>query len=668
MKYFTLTAILVVTFFANAQDNFKFGKVSKEEVAQIEHHLEKDTEAAILYKKERVFYDYNAQEGFRTMRDAHYRIKIYSKSGLDWGTLEVPLYTSDSSEEQISSIKGITYNLVNGKVIESKLKKSSVFKENVNKYRNKATIAMPEVKEGSVVEISYRIASDFAGNLDDFQLQYGIPVNKVDISVEIPEYYIFKRHGRGFYPISINQTKKNRKMTVQYRDEGDIGRMNGGNRTSNLEFFENVYKINTANIPSLKEEDYTDNIDNYRSSIKFELASTQFPSSPYKNYSLSWEDVAESIYKFDGFGGELKKTRFVEDVVDGIKSNSSDQNQLLHNIYDFVKTNINWNEYNGVLCENGIKKTLEEKKGNAADINLLLTVMLRYAGFKADPVLVSTKSHGVPLFPTREGFNYVVTSVNTGSENLLLDATEKMGTLGVLPTRVLNWEGRLIQKDGSSKTVDLTPKKRAKKITFATVALNPDGSASGKLRSQLTDNKALAFRSLHKDHSLEEIMDELEDSYTTMEIDGLDIQNQKDCQKPIVEVYEFNKEAQVEAIADKLYFRPTLFMGLTENPFKMEKREYPIDFIYPQSEKATINITVPEGYVVESLPESTALGLPDKLGSFKYSLRQQGNLIQVNCATDLNLDLVPSVYYESIKEFYNQIVNKLNERVVLIKA
>lgn len=669
MKLRILPLFLMAVICSIAQEkNFKFGKVSKQEIAQSEHHLEKDAEAAIIYKNERVFYEYDAQQGFRTMRDAHYRIKIYNKSGLDWGTIEVPLYTSGNGEERISSIKGVTYNMINGKVDETKLKKDGIFKENVNKYRNKASIVMPEVKEGSVIEVEYRIASDFAGNLDDFQFQYGIPVDKVDVSVEIPQYYIFKRYGRGFYPINIQQTKKNRKMTVQYREENDPGRLNGGNRTSNLEFFENVYKVNASNIPSLKEVDYTDNINNYRSAIKFELASTQFPNNPYKNYSLSWEDVAESIYKYDDFGGQLSKTRLVKDIVDDIKSQSSGNEETLQRIFDYVKSNITWNEYYGKYAENGIKKTLQDKTGNVADINLTLVTMLKQAGFKANPVLVSTKSHGIPLFPTREGFNYVIAAIDTDKGMVFMDATEKMGAIGVLPLRVLNWNGRLVREDGSSLEVKLASEKPAKKITFMNANIFENGSIEGKLRNQLTGNLAFAYRTSHKDDSLDDVMNSMEDRYVEMEVDALDIKNQKEYNKPIVESCDFVKENQVERISDKLYFRPSLFMGLTENPFKIEDREYPVDFGYPKSNSLTVNFTVPEGYSVESIPENIALALPDGLGSFKYSIRKNGNQIQFNSSTEINIPVIPPNYYKALKEFYNQIVVKQGERVVLAKT
>lgn len=664
------TFLMTVTGIAQ-EKNFKFGKVSKEEVSQAEHPLEKDAEAAILFKSERVFYEYNNSEGFRTMRDVHYRIKIYKKSGLDWGTLEVPLYTSRNGEERISAVKGYTYNMVNGKLEDAKLKKEGIFKENVNRYRNKASIAMPEVREGSVIEVQYRVSSDFAANLDDFQFQYGIPVDKVDVSVEIPEYFIFKRYGKGYYPIDVQQSRKNRKISVKYKEELSVNeRMSGtpSSRIGNLEFLENVYKVNAENIPSLKEVDFTDNINNYRSAIKFELASTQFPNRPFKNYSLSWEDVAETIYNSDEFGGELGKKRLVKDIVEGIKAQVGDENLLIAALYEYVKTELTWNEYYGKYCENGIKKTLADKTGNVADINLTLVAMLQYAGFNANPVLVSTKSHGIPLFPTREGFNYVIAAVQTAGGMIYMDATEKMGTIGVLPRRAMNWNGRLVKEDGNSMEVKLAPNKPAKEMTFASVELFADGHVQGKLRTQLTNNLAFDYRESHKGETLDEIMDSMEERFVSMEIDELDLKNRKECHKPIVESCEFLKENQIEVISGKLYFKPGLFMTLNENPFKMEQRDYPVDFGYAKSKKITINFKVPEGYKIESVPEDLAIGLPDGLGTFKYVVRQQGANLQYTSTTTINTPMIPPNYYEALKEFFNQIVTKQGENVVLSKA
>ena len=85
--------------------------------------------------------------------------------------------------------------------------------------------------------------------------------------------------------------------------------------------------------------------------------------------------------------------------------------------------------------------------------------MLRYAGLTANPVLVSTRSNGIAIFPNRTAFNYVIAAVETPNGNILLDASDKFSTPNVLPFRALNWYGRLIRKDGTSEEVDLMPKK-----------------------------------------------------------------------------------------------------------------------------------------------------------------------------------------------------------------
>jgi hypothetical protein len=60
-----------------------------------------------------------------------------------------------------------------------------------------------------------------------------------------------------------------------------------------------------------------------------------------------------------------------------------------------------------------------------AEINLMLTAMLRYAGLDANPVLTSTRDNGIAVFPTRTAYNYVIASVKIADKQYLLDATSK---------------------------------------------------------------------------------------------------------------------------------------------------------------------------------------------------------------------------------------------------
>ena len=125
-------------------------------------------------------------------------------------------------------------------------------------------------------------------------------------------------------------------------------------------------------------------------------------------------------------------------------------------VFKHVKQKIKWNGYYGFYPNATLKKSYNEGVGNVGAINLILTSMLRSVGLNANPVLVSTKNNGVPLFPTTKGFNYLVTAVSLEKGTILLDASERYSVPNLLPERAVNWQGRLILKNGASKWVNLS--------------------------------------------------------------------------------------------------------------------------------------------------------------------------------------------------------------------
>ncbi len=672
-----LSITIIATLFAlvlNAQvDDLKFGKISFEEVVQKEHLLDPEAEAAILYKKVRLYYSYDPDKGFSSKREVHLRIKIYKKSGLDWATLIVPLYTSNSAEQKIYGVKGITYNVDGTKVIEDKLKNSSVFTENINKYRNQVSISMPSVKEGSVIDLEYEIGSNLIGYMNPFIIQYGIPVDYVDIDVDIPEYFNFKKYLKGFYPIKLNESTTKKTENFQYRKDTNslssigVDYVRPTVERGSLDYFETEYSIKAKNIPALRGENFTDNIENYRSAVVFELESTKFPSEGYRMFSQTWDDVANAIYKYDNFGRELDKSRFFEKEIDALIAQYKDKDELVAAIFHLVKSHMTWNGYFGVGCESGIKKAFEERKGNVADINLMLTAMLRYAGFKANPVLVSTKDHGIPMFPTTDGFNYVISALEMDESYVLLDATENMLGINELPNRAINWNGRLVREDGTSKAISSIPKSHSEKTIFMNVQIFANGNTTGEMQTRLTNNLAYEYRKSNIEKRNDELIKDKTGLNLGLEIENIETKNVNQPNTPVIETMSFSKEGEVELIGDKLYLSPMLFLAINDNPFKLQKREYPIDFVYPRLEKTTISFKIPQGYKVESLPENIAIGLPDNVGIFNFVIKENGNGIQLVCSMELNNALVSPILYEPLKEFYNQIVQKQNEKIVLSK-
>ncbi|MBW8200148.1 DUF3857 domain-containing protein [Flagellimonas abyssi] len=664
-----LTIITLLVMQLAIANDIKFGKVSKEEVEQTQHTLYAEAKAAILYKNEWVRYNYQYETGWSQIREVHYRIKIYNKEGFDWATLQVPLYAGSGNEESISAVKGYTFNMDNGKVVSTKLKNDGVFTEKMNKYRNMASITMPEVKEGSVLDIEYKLVSPMFWNIDEFKMQYDIPVDEVNVRLDVPEYFIFKQYSKGFHKIGFSQTKENRSIEIAYRSSDEMGKLGRTtHKRGTLEFFENVYHVSAKALPALLDEKFTNNIDNYRTAIKFELASTRFPNKPFENYSRTWEDVAKSIYDYDDFGSELKKENYFDNDIDQLIAGLNSNTEKANVIFEYVRSKMNWNGYTGVGCSEGVKKAFKEGTGNVADINLMLTAMMRYAGLDANPVLVSTRSHGIPLFPTSEGFNYVITAVELEGTMVLYDATEKNSYPNVLPMRALNWFGRLIREDGSSSEVNLMPREKSQDVIMMSVDINTDGSISGKYRQQYTANNAFVFRNNYSAGSPESYLEGLEKKYSNLEISEYEIQNVENLSKPIVQSFSYRSESAFDEISGKLYLSPLLHLATKVNPFKAAKREFPVDYGYPWEDKYLININLPEGYMVESVPEPIVVLLPEGIGQFRYNISATGNTINARVETVFNSSVVPAFLYGDLKEFYSHIVEKEAEKIILVKS
>lgn len=657
---------LSTTSFVLSQD-FKFGKVSKEELSEKVHPLDSSASASVLYRSRKVRFNYIQGVGFKVMTEVHQRVKIYTKEGFDHATISQLLYKNDSDIEFVTGLKAYTYNLENGKIEKSKMEKSAVFKTSRSKYRDEEKFTLPNVKEGSVIEYEYEISSPFYAYIDEIDLQYDIPIKKQQIAIEIPEYFMFKPLMKGYLPIAPKFGIKN--GTINYTTKN---RSNRYTASSNFNSGTVNFKIHTANydmdnVPALKEEPYVNAMDNYRSGVKYELQYVQFPDEPRESFSTTWEDVIKKIYKSDSFGDQLKSGKYFKDDLEKLMAATSSESELIAAIFLHVQHRMNWNEFYGYGADKGVKKAYEERSGNIGDINLILTSMLQEAGLNANPVLVSTRDHGVPMFPTREGFNYVIASVEMNDGTVLLDATNKYTKPNLLPTRALNWYGKMIKKDGTSKTLNLIPKRVSRESVNMSVVLESNGDIKGKERKTYTDYDGYSFRNRFAAADEDDYLEKLENKYGGMEITDYGIKNKKTVGKPVMESFAFNLEGQADVIGDNIYFAPMFHLALTENPFKQEERNYPIDFTYPWQEKYVMNITLPEGYRLTSKPENMNMALIDKLGGFKYQIIDNGNSLQVMVDMKINEAVVSANYYPDLKELFKNIVEKQSEKLVLSK-
>ena len=649
MKQFLLTLTVILSVNLLTGQNYGFGKISKEELEEAYHPKDSSASAAVLYRKESINLFFTSNEEFMQEREVHERIKIYNKDGFDWATKRLYLYRKNEQKENLSNLRGVSYNFVNGKIEKDKLKNDGKFEEDYNEFTKISSFTLPNVKEGTIIEYKYKIVSSRYG-IDDVIFQYSIPINKLEINIATPEYYVYKKqynHKASYLP-KIVDSYKNVSIPFEHKI--------------------NISTINEEHIPALIEEAFVGNIDNYRSKMAMELtAYLNNLKLVEKSFSFTWDDVSKTIYDSKNFGGQLGRFNIYKEDLETLLSGVEDDFEKAILVENLVKSKVKWNGNYGKYTQKGIRSAYKDGEGNVADINLMLVSMLRSQGVNANPVVLSTRSNGIPLFPTLSGFNYVICSVQKNDEYILIDATEPYSTNNVLPLRVLNWQGRLMEDTNKSRWINLQAKKHSTQSTMLNVKISDDYTVTGNVAKHLSNYRAYLYREKYANVKVEEHVKSLEKNKGAIEISELNIENFKNIAEPIKVNYKYELTDAIDEIGDKLYFTPLLFLRDKENPFKLEERQYPIDFVIPNSEKYLVNILIPEGFNIEYLPTSEAIQFKDSDVKFTYLAQQNGNYLQLKVQLDIVNTLILPEDYKGFKAFYTKIVEKQAEQIILTK-
>ncbi|SHF69081.1 Transglutaminase-like superfamily protein [Flavobacterium fluvii] len=293
---------------------------------------------------------------------------------------------------------------------------------------------------------------------------------------------------------------------------------------------------------------------------------------------MTWAGVVKTIYESPDFGNELKERAYFDQDLQKIIENIGAKVDKVDAIFKFVQNKMNWNNKKGYQTDKGVQRAYLDGTGNAAEINFILIAMLNSAGIEANPVLLSTIDHGIPQYPNRTIFNYVIAAVEIDGKQILLDATNKYTTLNIIPLNTINWTGRMVKQDGTSQEIKLVPNSQSRKAISMMVAIDKNGGMSGKYVVQRTDYEALKFREKYAEINKDNYLEKIENDLSGIQISNYNIENSKNLSKPVIENFTFTTDNQCEIIGDKMYINPQLFLAQTQNPFVQEKREFPVCF------------------------------------------------------------------------------------------
>ena len=659
-----LLLIILISLHSPAQEKspIKFGKISPEDFKTTVYSIDSNANAVVIADMGSSAIVGN-RKGWFSLEYKHFkRIHILNKNGYDIAEVEIPLYTNGQMEEELVNLKAYTYNLENGKVVETKLEvKSSVFKDKVSKYKIVKKFTFPNIKEGSIIEFEYLVTSDFLFNLQPWEFQGAYPRLWSEYNISIPEflYYVFISQG------SLPMSKSQKTRQEQYR----ITDSRGSGASENFSFTAGVtdHRLVMKNIPALKEESFTSTINNHISKIEFQLAEYRHPLTQ-KNVMGNWVDVCKSLLKDEDFGMQLDRDNgWLAGDVTTATLQAGTALEKARAIFAYVQKNMTCTNYNSTYLLQPFKNILKNKNGNVAEINLLLVAMLRRAGLQAEPVILSTKSHGYAyaFYPILDRFNYVICRTVIDGRNYYLDASRTGLGFDRLSWNCYNGHARVINE--TATPLEFTSDSlRERKLTWVHIVNDEKGNATGTVQQTPGYYESYSIREKVKEKGKDDFFKAIAKEFGTdieisnPKIDSLDVPDES-----VKLVYDFKLNIEQGEI---IYVNPMFSEGYKENPFKSVTRTYPVEMPFTFDETYVFSMSVPEGYAVDELPKSIRVNFDEQGTSyFEYIISESAGTISLRSRIKMTRSYFVPDEYEILREFYSLIVKKHGEQIVFKK-
>lgn len=649
-KIYCIIFPLLILSGINTLEAQKFGEISKEDFLTEKHPLDSSAVAVYLLKNCTGKYIFKPSD-IKLELEYHDRILILDERGSSYANYNIPLCCNGKRSERIKGLKAFTYNLENGKVIRDKFDTDNIYKEESSENLERVKFALPNVKKGTIIDVKYKLQTPFIYTIPRWYFQSQIPVDYSKYEITVPSYFTFAAIPSG--KIKVTTTEKEMRSSKH-----------GGRK----------YTMVAENIAPLIRDNYILSPKDYLASLKYELYSVKLPDRAERNLSKDWAEISKNLLESKTFGKFISKKDLKKFMPIINKAKSLEMNDRYKFIHEYVRTTFTWNKKSRRATESSFSDFYESKVGNSAEINLLLIRLLNAGGIKTYPVAIKTRSRGLlnKKYPSLTELNYVVAFTEIANKLTFIDATANNIPPGQLPIRATNINGLLIDKE-NSRVIRIKNPNNFSKQTFTEYKINIDAPGLYGVGSQrLKGYAATLYRMTANNSEGEDITEneienepteelEYDNKYLITSSDGIEDINASSIQ------LKFDKEIynHVRSFGSKIFIDATLDFGIKSNPFIHSKRLFPVYFKQLSNIKNVVSIEIPENYIIESVPEKTHVALPGNKGVFIYEVKDMSDKLMIYYTLKINTDVIPSEEYPYLSKFYEEMMIKQNEKIVL---
>jgi hypothetical protein len=631
-KAFFAFCFTTIFFAAPAQESsIPFGQFLTEELDLKECSFDKSADAVILLDEASANFD----ERYNLIMERRIRIKILKEKGIERGNVNIPYYSADDFE-YISNINAVVLTPgANGLLTTNVLENRNIFNRKMNRLYSMYTFALPNVKVGSIIDYKYRsIMKNYAGLRKwDFQTELPVVTSSFELAPIPNTEFAYSVYKNAEYPIQITPNKA-------------AGR----------------YRFVMNNVPGLRGEVYTASTANFLQRVNFQFASyTDYYGK--KTYTSTWDQLAKELLDESAFGSQAGKNLSATPLLKSLAPTLS-ATEKVKAIYDYVRSNIVWDGISSKYSEDGVKSVLEKKKGNSGDINLLLVSLLKSAGLEVYPMLVSERDHGRidTTYSYLGQFNKVAALVVCDGNQYVLDGTETNTPFFMVPPDLLNTIAFVVDKKKSRFVYFDHLAQRQSEGIILRGNVSKEGELEGSAIIENREYAKLEKEGRYKSDKAQ-YREALVKPYSFLKVDSFAVEGLKNDSVALRQTVNYHYS--LKKAGAYYLLSANLFTGLIENPFITQYRFTDIDFGSKYSTTVSASFTLPPSFTTEPLPQNKKLVSPDRAMSVSRLVQKKDNVIDFRFVIQIDKEMFKADEYETVRAFFNEMVDLLNEPVLL---
>jgi hypothetical protein len=654
-----LPALIVLAVVNPAFAGYGFQPVSPEELKMTSEPQAPGAPAIILYRQvDRDDFGRTAhggailigseQQDAGRYEDNYFRIKIFTEDGRRFANVEIPL------SSQVGSI-----GVVNGRTIrpdgtivnfDGKIFEKTFYKGKGIQY-NAKTFILPDVQPGCIIEYYYTILfrSGYFYN-SYWELSNELFTRRAKFSLK-PEQ-------NDYAPVSFRWTEHVAPSTAHVQQGVD-----------------GIVHLDATNIAAFQSEDFMPPASELKEHVDFVYSHEPFELDPTKFWKKVGKKRNEYVEAFIGRRGAM------EQAVGQIVSPSDSPEVKLQKIYARVQQlqNTSFEPHKAAQeaarnrkADENVEDVWKRGYGDSTQIAWLFLALARAAGIDASPVLLSDRRNYFfnPQSMDSGKLDAAVVVAKLNGKDVFLDPGVPFAPFGLLSWEKAGVQALKLDKDGGSFVQTTLPESATSHIERkADLKLSEAGELEGKITVTYTGLEGLRRRlDAYNDDDVakkKRLEDEVKQYFPIG--NDLELTNKPEWTNsaaPLISEFHLKVPGWATVAGHRVLVPIGLFGGEQKHLFVSGNRAHPIYFEFLSQDLDDVNIQLPSGWQVTSMPKAQN----QDLHVVGYSVAAENNkgTLHLTRKLDINIVLLETKYYSPLRSFF-QIVRTGDEQQIVLQ-